>query len=50
MKNIFKIFTIFGLSMLLVQSCSKDDKIIDGVFDDVTNGAILRVNEYVTAE
>lgn len=50
MKNIFKIFTIFGLSMLLVQSCSKDDKIIDDVFDDISNGAILRVIEFVSAD
>lgn len=50
MKNIFKTLTIFTLTMLLVQSCSKDDKIIDGVFDGVQNGAILRVINFVSAD
>lgn len=50
MKKIFKILTVFTFTMLLVQSCSKDDKIIDEVFDGVTNGAILRVIDVVSGD
>ena len=41
MKNILKIF-LFSFAVLLLSNCSTDDKIIDTVFDDVQEGAILR--------
>ncbi|NQY07386.1 MAG: hypothetical protein HRT68_14630, partial [Flavobacteriaceae bacterium] len=42
MKRNFTKLLLLVFSILLIQSCSKDDKIIDQIFDDVTNGAVLR--------
>lgn len=50
MKKIFKILTFVIASSLIFQSCSKDDKIIDGVFDNVTNGALLRVIQVISGD
>ncbi|KAB1155736.1 hypothetical protein [Flavobacterium luteum] len=41
MKYIIKIF-VFCFTALILINCSNDDKIIDGVFDNVQSGAILR--------
>ncbi len=40
-KYINKIFALL-FAVVLMQSCSTDDKTIDGVFDGITNGAVLR--------
>ena len=42
MKNIFKTYLLLSLVGLVIYSCTESDNTIDGVLDDVTNGAVLR--------
>ena len=42
MKNILKIFGLVAVLVFSATSCTSEDNTIDGVFDDVTNGAVLR--------
>ena len=49
MKNLLKIASLFVL-IFTINSCSTDDKVIDGIFSDVSNGAILRTINLVSGE
>lgn len=42
--------SIVLILVLLIGSCSKDDKIIDDTFDGITNGAILRIIDVVSGD
>lgn len=42
MKNIFKTYLLLSLVGFVIYSCTESDNTIDGVLDDVTNGAVLR--------
>ncbi|MBT8272059.1 MAG: hypothetical protein KJO25_08450 [Bacteroidia bacterium] len=46
MKNIFRTYLVLALIGLVIYSCTESDNTIDGLFDDITNGAVLRtINE-----
>ena len=42
MKNIFRTYLVLALIGLVIYSCTESDNTIDGLFDDITNGAVLR--------
>ncbi|KAA1245709.1 hypothetical protein [Aquimarina sp. RZ0] len=42
MKKYINKFTVLLLAFYMMQSCSTDDKTVDGILEGVTNGAVLR--------
>ncbi len=50
MKKTIQLYTLAIITALSISSCEEGDKVVDGIFEDVTRGAILRTVNVITDE